>query len=229
MERRRAPDLSAFELRVLAMTAMLADHMYKILGIGGPWMTLLGRLAFPLFAFQLAEGYEKSHDRAAYGRRLWLGALIAEIPFDLAFCGRWLDGSRQNVLFTLGLGLLVLHGLSGWKKRPVQAAAALLLGCAAAQLLRTDYGGGGIMTIAVFYLAGRWPAGGRAFALISLAVIHGWMLAGEGQLLAVAALAAIWMYHGRQGFHSRAWRRFCYWFYPAHLLALAGLSVLLGG
>lgn len=39
------------------MALMLCDHMWATVVPGGQWMTNLGRLAFPIFAFQIAEGY----------------------------------------------------------------------------------------------------------------------------------------------------------------------------
>ena len=56
MEKNRL-DLSAFDLKLLAMAAMLADHIGYLFFPQALWMRCVGRLAFPIFAFQVAEGW----------------------------------------------------------------------------------------------------------------------------------------------------------------------------
>ena len=53
---RKLKCLSALDLKLLAMTLMLCDHLWATIVPGAMWLTNLGRLAFPIFAFQIAEG-----------------------------------------------------------------------------------------------------------------------------------------------------------------------------
>ena len=59
---------------------------------------------------------------------------------------------------------------------------------------------------------------------INAFLLPGMSLSGSSaiplQALAVVSLLFIWLYHGQQGYHSRAWSRLCYWFYPLHLVIL---------
>ena len=80
-------DLSALDLKLLAMAAMLVDHMGYLLFPTAMWMRYVGRLAFPIFAFQIAEGWYRTHDREKYTLRLLICAVVSEVPFDLAFSG----------------------------------------------------------------------------------------------------------------------------------------------
>ena len=64
--------LNALQLKIIAMVCMLLDHMWAALPAQGDWMTCVGRLAFPIFAFQIAEGYVRTRDAKAYRRRLLL-------------------------------------------------------------------------------------------------------------------------------------------------------------
>ena len=63
-------DLSALDLKLLAMAAMLVDHMGYLLFPTVMWMRYVGRLAFPIFAFQIAEGWYRTHNREKYTLRL---------------------------------------------------------------------------------------------------------------------------------------------------------------
>ena len=75
-----------------------------------------GRLAFPVFCFLLVEGFVHTHDVKKYVRRLFLFALISEVPFDLAFFRTPFALDHQNVYWTLALGVLAMAGLKHYEK-----------------------------------------------------------------------------------------------------------------
>jgi hypothetical protein len=98
---------------------------------------IIGRLAFPIFCFLLIEGFQHTSNRWKYALRLFIFALISEIPFDLAFYNTFFEKSHQNVFFTLLIGLMVLQAFSlidekGKEKNwlPILAVAgAIAAGC----------------------------------------------------------------------------------------------------
>ena len=87
MDKHRDFGITAAALHILAMALMLCDHMWAALFPAEEWLTCIGRAAFPVFAFLLAEGYRHTHDVRRYLLRLLLGAVISEIPFNLFYSG----------------------------------------------------------------------------------------------------------------------------------------------
>ena len=116
MEKNRL-DLSAFDLKLLAMAAMLADHIGYLFFPQALWMRCVGRLAFPIFAFQVAEGWYRTCNRRRYFLRLALCGLLSEIPFDLAIGGQPIDPGYQNVLWTFCIAAAALWAMEALQRR----------------------------------------------------------------------------------------------------------------
>lgn len=231
--------ISSFTLHILAMLLMLCDHLWATLLPAQEWLTCIGRLAFPIFAFMLVEGYFHTSNVKRYMLRLLAFALISEIPFDLVCGGSVFYPFHQNVLWTFLIALLTIRGIEkakekGSRKGFLLAALAVLAGFLLATLTMTDYYGAGVLTVLTFYVfRGRkwWCFFGQ---LVCLAVLNIKMLGGYYYPVTVAgheleivqqgfalfALIPIWLYNGRQGYSSKGFRYACYAFYPAHLLLL---------
>ena len=118
----KQPGISGYWLKLIAVISMLIDHtsaviLEQIPGLEAPafFMRIIGRLAFPIYCFLLVEGFYHTRSRAKYAGRLFLFALISEVPFDLAFSRRMWDFSSNNVFFTLLFGLLVIWGVERGK------------------------------------------------------------------------------------------------------------------
>lgn len=242
MRREQKFQLSSAGLHLLAMGLMLCDHLWATFFLQAGWLTCLGRLAFPIFAFLLAEGFRRTKSRKNYLLRLLFWALLSEIPFDLMYGGVAFYPFHQNVLWTFSLSLLVMLAMERLRHslRPLLAwplcAALALAGFLLAYAGMMDYYGPGVLTVLVFYLFPKRDWKNFCGQLACLAVIHGRMLGGlllpvsllgwqlelPQQGLALLALLPIWLYQGRQGCRGKPFRIFCYAFYPAHM----GLLVL---
>lgn len=235
MERSRGLDGGA--LKGMAAVLMLTDHVGAILLPQVLILRCIGRLAFPVFAFFIAEGYAHTRSFGRYLLRMAIWAAVSEIPFNLEF-GHFFVPGRQNVLWTFCLALLTLRGLEELRRetggaRYLGCGAALAAGFAAGELLRVDYGGWGVLSVALFYLCrqGRYA---RPGLLLGMLVLNGLCIGSMKtavfgvqvpiQIFAVAALPLLWLYNGRPG--AKGWRWAFYVFYPAHLLVLEGIRAL---
>ena len=193
---------------VLFRTATSAVTLYDV-------MRTVGRISFPLFAFLLTEGFIHTHDRKKYALRLFLFALISEIPWNLEHTGTLRYGT-QNVFFTLLLGFLGLWTIEWFRSAETrrdqwEAALALFVLLAVSILLKADYGSTGFAFILMLYLLREAPLGRAALGCCMLS--GGWK--------AGMAFIPIALYNGKRGFiRGRVAALFFYAFYPLHILIL---------
>ena len=246
MEQIEKRGLPGSVLTWVAILTMLIDHVGGTLVLGWAryrhawgagieslnfyyFLRGVGRLGFPLFCFLLAEGFFHTRNRWKYLLRLFVFALISEIPFDLAFNGAWLEFSSQNVFFTLTLGLLAImlwDRLAGfvvsysavWRRIAAILCAAAL--AAAAHYLETDYGAMGVALILVMALLRDKP---RLRDLAAFGVLAAMIPFGSHwiELFGALAFPLFHLYNGERGRQSKY---FFYVFYPTHLLLLSLLA-----
>lgn len=243
-------------LKWVAIAAMLIDHTAAVLGGWLPplcsgLMRDVGRMAFPIFAYGIAQGCVYTHSARRYLGRLLLFAVLSEIPYRLALRAGSLAFGLFNVFFTLLAGaaccqLVKFCRSKGrrWAWAAVVPVAAIVLLC---EILGTDYGGFGVLCILLPYLfweskPARLIALGSVVAFLYVVVSHfqgfsyplwwmenpsalGSML--QQTLFALAGVGLIALYNGQPGSKKGKWA--FYIFYPAHLLALFALDWALGG
>ena len=113
--------MSVFALKILAILAMLLDHIAAVFlsSTTMPYVLMrgFGRIAFPIFCFLVVEGYYHTRDVKKYMIRLAGFALVSEIPFDICFYQKPFYWQHQNVFFTLALGLITIYAIDEVKKR----------------------------------------------------------------------------------------------------------------
>ncbi|MBQ9902716.1 MAG: hypothetical protein IJM51_10110 [Clostridia bacterium] len=166
-------------LKTLAMAIMLIDHIGAfLLQQSDPayWpVRSVGRLAFPIFCYLLAEGAYYTRSMPKYLANLALFALISTPPYNLVHGSPWYSPDNVNVFFTLFLGLAAVYSISGLpqgvfrrlgkEKWAENRAACVVFGlplCAfcyyAAYWMGTDYGEYGVAAILLFWLLRKRPA-----------------------------------------------------------------------
>jgi hypothetical protein len=97
--KRRFQILDGTALKIIAVICMVFDHIGDSFFPEQTWMRAVGRIAMPVFAFCIAEGFIHTHDKKRYMMRMGIFALISEVPFDL-FAGDGIGLSHQNIMFT---------------------------------------------------------------------------------------------------------------------------------
>ena len=212
--------LNAAHLRILALRMMLLDHLWATTVSGNDWMTYLGRMAFPIFAFQAAQGYLHTHDFKAYCKRLLIFAAVSEIPFNLMMMSSPIFPFHQNVMLTLLLGLLACRAWD--RKRWAAMVGWIVLGA----LTLCDYGSLGVCTVLLFHIF----RGQKLAQLLMLICINGFGYEGQQLLLgrmeipvqafAILAFIPIFLYNGEKGKGGKALQYGSYVFYPLHMLLL---------
>lgn len=242
--------LSQEQLKIIACGAMLIDHfaavlLFKLFPMSNFLLDLyeilriIGRLAFPIFCFLIAEGAYHTRDSQKYALRMAIGAVLSELPYDLAFYGRWtLEHQSTMVTLLLGYGVLVCMKRCPllWQKLLVSIPFSLV-----AELLHTDYGARGVLLVTLFALTRDAPRK-RIFQALGMwflfsdnhAMLINWIqriyemgtLHLSIQEWATLSVFPISLYSGKKQSRTKALQSVFYLFYPAHLLVLYLLKII---
>lgn len=246
MNSRRFPSISGSTLKMTAIICMLIDHtaaatvrqlaavlpssmetLRPVLNDAYTVMRAIGRIAFPIFCFLLVEGFFHTRSAVRYALRLFVFALISEIPFDFALGSTLFARHHQNVYFTLLIGLLVMMGVSYIERLQLRGraadylkllmeAAVAVAGLYLAKVMYTDYGFKGVFLIEVLFFLHLDRRVQAVFGALAIS----W------ETWAPLSFIPIWFYNGQRG---RQMKYFFYWFYPVHLIVLGFLKAALTG
>ena len=170
----------------------------------------IGRLAFPIFAFLLTEGFIHTKDRKKYFLRVFLMGIISEIPFDLCMFNKWFAFSAQNIGFTLALGILAMLLMKKFRRKSILKWGSVVICAALAEILRCDYGALGILMIASLYNFRKE----KTLRIFSGVIFSVWISLGNFGAAALSFLP-IFFYNGEKGRIPLG--RILYIYYPLHL------------
>ena len=212
--------MSTFILKIIAAIAMTIDHAGLLLFGDETWMRAVGRLAFPLFAYFIAEGFRYTRNR----RRYFFG-ILALGTFCQIVCEIFSPGEVWNVLLTFSLSIALLYLLDRSKEDARFLAAfggGLILVFCFTKYIPVDYGFFGVL-LPLFpaLFEKKWARLG-AFA-IGLAV-----LCADShplQWISLSSLVLLALYNGKPGKYKLKY--FFYIFYPLHLAVLWGIRYLI--
>ncbi len=222
--------LSGSALKIIAVLSMVTDHcayflmepdthLYNV-------MRCFGRIAFPVFAFLITEGFAHTRSRTRYFLTLLGVAIISEIPWFLL---NGYDGTH-NVMFTLSLGVVALAIFDRLCEHGPLCCFSIILLCILAWWSGIDYNCRGILMITIFYMLRRqtiipwlsrhqvyFPSQAIMQILFTFPLMIHYGIAG-----AVLASIIIFLYDGTRGFIRGKTAKYAHYaVYPAHLLFIS--------
>lgn len=227
---RSVEKMSIFIIKIIACITMVLDHVKYAIPETRCFVTqYFGRIAFPLFAFLIGEGYCYTRDLQKYYERLITFALISQIPFMFfrAFVGEWL---MLNVMFTLLLGLLAINIFDKLKKKYYISLPLIVMIAYLASVLNVDYGWYGVMAVFVLYVF-RYNNGARifAFAILNLLFYFERLFAQFSVQSLISYIFAtipaflLVLYNGKLGPKTKY---IYYIFYPVHMMIFGIICLL---
>lgn len=222
--------LTGNQLKLIAMITMTLDHVGLMLLPQYRILRIVGRLAFPIYAYMIAEGCRYTHNKGRYFLRLFTLGMLCQVVYYFA-----MGSLYQCILITFSLSaavIFLLEWAEGQRKAVYILAvmgAFLTLGflCTFLPMLLPgtdyyiDYGFFGVLLPVII-----WAVRTKKEKL--WACVLGLMLlaleCGGIQWFSLAAVPLLALYSGQRGKHAIG--KLFYIYYPAHLAAIYGISLL---
>lgn len=230
MQARKWQVLNGNDLKLIAAFAMLLDHMGVLLFSDVAILRILGRLAFPIFAFMVAEGCCYTKNKLRHFLLIFGLGFVCQIVYFLSS-----GDNKLNILLTFSGSVLLIYALQAayyaenWKKRVLWSqvfAAGMLLAAVLDQVLQFDYSFWGMMVpVLVSFARLRKFPDWAAVLLLGIGLVLVGAVYAPTQNYALLSLPILLLYSGRPGSHRMKY--FFYIFYPAHLVVLEGVAMLM--
>ena len=239
--------LNRNHLKLIAIITMLIDHVGILLSPILPppvyyAFRAIGRIAFPIFAFFIAEGFYYTHNKTKYFSRLAIFAIISELPYFL-FLGGNQNLIYVNVLFTFLIAMLLMALYDKLYRENNYAnkinffillfLVLIIIFILPMVNIALDYGMFGVMLTLMFYIFKNK----RGYAIISFVtlllikftfdILSANIITFNSFILLfeVLTIPLILLYNGKKGKLNTKW--LFYWFYPLHLLMLYIIKIII--
>ena len=217
------PSLTSNQLKVLAMITMTIDHIGVQLLPQYHILRMIGRLAFPIYAYLIAEGCAHTRDRRRYLLQMGGMALLCQLVYFFA-----MHSLYQCILVTFTLSILLIYAIDSGS--PLLGAGMFLAVLFLTGFLPNrlpgfyiDYSLWGVLTpVAVYLGRNKWEK--LLFCGILLALLAA-AHSGFTQWLGLLSLIPLALYNGKRGKSRIKW--FFYLYYPIHLVAIYAIDLLI--
>lgn len=235
--------MSNFILKLIAIITMLIDHIGYFYFPDVMILRFVGRIAFPLYAFLITQGIFYTKDKIKYFKRIFIMAILSEIPFNLLASKNIFYPSSQNVLllFSIAIGTIILY--EKLKEKNKDSYYAILIGIILSILLKPDYSLVGILLIYIFYFLIKTDKNHSTkiiipalffvlYQIIENAIFYpygaiqsiidfSWIYLGS-----LISYVLIYFYNGKLGYKNKFLNKLFYLFYPLHMLMIYLISLM---
>ena len=223
--------LTGNQLKILALIAMTCDHVGLQLFPGCQMLRFIGRLAFPIFAYMIAEGAKYTKNRTKYFFQMFGLGFICQLVYFFA-----MGSLYQCILITFSFSVVLIYALDHAMKKN-RPDAWLLFACvfiATVFLVEglphllpntdysVDYGIWGVLTPVIVF-----AAPGKLTKLVCLCVPLAFLafIGTNYQWIAFFTLIPLALYNGTRG--RMKMKNLFYIYYPLHLVVIYGIDLLL--
>lgn len=228
--------MTSSTLKLIAIAAMFIDHIGYVFFPEVLILRIIGRIAFPIFAYLIVEGFYHTRNIKKYTTRLFIFGLLSEVPFDLAFHEQLVYLKDQNVFFNLTLGLVAISLFHKFRETSkMKAYGSIVLAMILATVIYSNYIFLGILCMFCFYLFREdflkktvvftvLMAGLPLLNIFQSLIESKSITLGDSyQIFAVFAMVLVYLYNGKKGINLKY---FFYGFYPAHFILIYLIRVL---
>ena len=220
------------QLKIIAMVAMLLDHVGKVLLPQYPILQIIGRLAFPIFAFMIAEGCFYTKNKTRYFLTIFLLGVGCQAVYLITEKSLYM-----NILLTFSLSIILIFSVENYRKKREKKSGLILIFSVIAVFTITivlpvalieqgfviDYGVEGVLLpVAIFYAPDKLRKLLYAAGLLILLSLD---LAGGIQWFSLLSIPLLSLYNQKRGKYNI--KPLFYIFYPAHLVVIYLISIIL--
>lgn len=221
--------MSSYVLKLIAIITMFIDHIGYVIFDGFSFFNYIGRIAFPIFAFQISEGYIHTKNLKKYFLRLFIFALVSQVPFML-FYKIISNQFTLNIFFTLLLGLASIYIYDKSKHKFLGIIISIIIGIIA-ELIHCDYGFYGTIIILLFYVFKNNSMLSSISFIIAVTINYLIPIIKYGfnniylylYICTLIPIIFISLYNGKKGKDTKY---LLYLFYPIHLLLIYGIYLI---
>ena len=224
------------QLKIIAMVSMLLDHVGLLFFPDIEIFRILGRIAFPIFAYMIAEGCRYTKNRVKYLGMIAGMGIVFQIVYFVA-----MRSIYQGILITFSLAIVLIYAIDGFVKSQkilVRLASlfAILFVIAFVVVLPhflantdfdIDYGVWGILLpVLVYFMPSRpWQIGAASLFLFIRVLYYIFVVPMPVQVWSLLTIPLLALYNGERG--KAKMKYVFYIFYPAHLVILYGIAMLI--
>ncbi len=237
--------LSSNALKIIALISMTIDHIGLMFFPQYNIFRIIGRIALPIFSFMIAEGCRYTKNKLRYFLTVFLLGMVCQIAYGL-----YSDDIYLNILLTFSISILLVYALQNIKNAFFDASERLItkaisvfvfiLAVAAVYIVNLfiviDYGFFGCVLpvfASIFHVPKNCESSKltkldnnlSSVLLLSFGMLLLTIASGINQAWCFLSLPFLLLYSGKRG--KLRIKYFFYLYYPAHLLLLEAISLII--